>query len=494
MTVAELVGDKFPADFGLEASHETAPFTKIASILWDQRFRVVEENQSMRLEVLRGPTTLPRLPVSTSTTPPPIQARNRYYREICQKSRSYWNLFLLKTKYYVRQMSIWMNGSPYPFLLRPLALTLWIIFLSLVFAANAYIVHDMTGLQQLADQNYVPPSKPSLYIVVGVLIQSIFQVLDQNLRSLTPLSALRQGFQPPSVLFTDFSSSRPILEIFLALAHGHTLLATVMLTSYVAALYTILLGALQVSASFYGATTFASDLACAIATLALNAWFWITSVAVGWNYCGWRYRGDIGGRRFLTRDPATIGAMMPFLLNSGKLQEDVAAVKRIEGSKDKIRCLEEQGRRYGFGRFKDREGREHVGVERNETISGGGTHVWTSSRDRICNPSRLASIVFGAYSISAAPRFLASLPRPPPAPFRPLMSDEQPPGPELSNRETGYIPGDGLFTRWHNTFRALTGHMTREGQLQWKRDMDDRNEQSDIEKCRKYREFLLQYS
>lgn len=150
-----------------------------------------------------------------------------------------------------------------------------------------------------------------------------------------------------------------------------------MLTSYVAALYTILLGALQVSASFYGATTFASDLACAIATLALNAWFWITSVAVGWNYCGWRYRGDIGGRRFLTRDPATIGAMMPFLLNSGKLQEDVAAVKRIEGSKDKIRCLEEQGRRYGFGRFKDREGREHVGVERNETISGGGTHVWT---------------------------------------------------------------------------------------------------------------------
>lgn len=171
MTVAELVGDKFPADFGLEASHETAPFTKIASILWDQRFRVVEENQSMRLEVLRGPTTLPRLPVSTSTTPPPIQARNRYYREICQKSRSYWNLFLLKTKYYVRQMSIWMNGSPYPFLLRPLALTLWIIFLSLVFAANAYIVHDMTGLQQLADQNYVPPSKPSLYIVVGVLIQ-----------------------------------------------------------------------------------------------------------------------------------------------------------------------------------------------------------------------------------------------------------------------------------------------------------------------------------
>ncbi|KAL9608074.1 MAG: hypothetical protein Q9167_007074, partial [Letrouitia subvulpina] len=62
------------------------------------------------------------------------------------------------------------------------------------------------------------------------------------------------------------------------------------------------------------------------------------------------------------------------------------------------------------------------------------------------------------------------------------MSDEQPSESEPSKTETGYLLGDGLFTRWHNTFRALTGEMTREGQLQWKRDMDDRNEQSDIEK------------
>ncbi|KAL9043703.1 MAG: hypothetical protein Q9214_003116 [Letrouitia sp. 1 TL-2023] len=377
MTIAELVWDKVPADFGLEASHETAPVTKIASILWDQRFCVVEENQSMRLEVLRGSTSPPQSPVSTSITPPPFQGRNRCFREICQKSRAYWNLFLLKTKPYVRKVSIWMNGSPYPFLLTPLALTLWIIFLSLILTANAYIVHNMTRPQQLADQNYVLPFNPSLYIVVGVSIQSIFQVLDQNLRSLTPLSALRQGFQPPFALFTDFSSPRPILEVFLALAHGYTLLATVMLTSFLAALYTVLLGALQVSASFYGATTFASDLACAIATLALNAWFLITSVAVGWNYCGWRYRGDIGGRRFLTRGPATIGAMMPFLLSSGKLREDVAVVRRIDGRENKTRWLEEQGRRYGFGRFRDSEGREHVGVERNETVIGGRTHVWT---------------------------------------------------------------------------------------------------------------------
>ncbi|KAL9631055.1 MAG: hypothetical protein Q9164_006098 [Protoblastenia rupestris] len=239
----------------------------------------------------------------------------------------------------------------------------------------------MTSLQQLSDQNYALPGKPSLYIVVGVSIQSIFQVLERNVRSLTLLYALYQGFQPPSLLFTDFSSPKPFLEIFLAFTRGHVLLAIVMLTSLLTALYTVLLGALQVSASFYGATTFTSDLACAVATLGLNAWFLVVSAAVGWKYCGWRYSGGTtrGGRRVINRDPVTIGAMMPFLLSSEKLREDLEAVRTLE-RKEKIRSLEERGRRYGFGWFRNRDGTEHVGVERNEICTarnGGRPHVWT---------------------------------------------------------------------------------------------------------------------
>ena len=161
---------------------------------------------------------------------------------------------------------------------------------------------------------------------------------------------------------------------------GHILLATVMLTSLLTALYTVLLGALQVSASFYGATTFASDLACAVATLALNAWFLVISAAVGWKHCGWGQSGGTGGGRVLNREPATIGAMMPFLLSSEKLREDLEAVRTLKERKVKIRLLEERGRRYGFGRFRNRDGTEHVGVERNETCtasSGGRPHVWT---------------------------------------------------------------------------------------------------------------------
>ena len=184
------------------------------------------------------------------------------------------------------------------------------------------------------------------------------------------LDTLRQGFEKPSILFQDYTSSKPIVELFSTFANGHSLLGYVMLTSSATALYTVLLGALQVSASFYGATTFASDLVCAIATLFLNAWFLLVSVAVGWRY---------SRRRFLERSPGTVAAMMPFVLSSEKLKEDVGMIRLIDSQREKIKWLEDHGRRYGFGHFYNASdpNTEHVGVERNETNAGprGKPHV-----------------------------------------------------------------------------------------------------------------------
>ena len=68
----------------------------------------------------------------------------------------------------------WLNGSPYPFLLQPIAFLLWIAFLGLVFCANMYLVIGMTTPHQLDVENYALPWNPSLYIVVGVTIQVHF--------------------------------------------------------------------------------------------------------------------------------------------------------------------------------------------------------------------------------------------------------------------------------------------------------------------------------
>ena len=172
------------------------------------------------------------------------------------------------------------------------------------------------------------------------------------------LDALRHGFQPARVLCDDYTSSRPAVEIFSAFAKGHCLLGYVLLASLATAGYTILLGALQVSTSFYGATTFPADLASAIAAAFLNLFILLVSVAVGWRY---------SRRRFLTRTPGTMAAIMPYVLSSEKLKEDVRSVSHIKGQQEKIKELERRGRRYGFGYFENESepGIKHFGVERN---------------------------------------------------------------------------------------------------------------------------------
>lgn len=170
LTLTELVWDKVPADFGLDPSHEKASFNTIASILWDKQFQLVQANSSTRLEIIDGPAS-PTQSSFLNSTPTSRHAQRSFVLRISNTTRRCWNVFRLKFTGYCREVEMWMNGSPYPYLLRPLPLTLWIIFLALIFAANSYVVHKMTTPEQLSDQNYALPWNPTLYLVTGVFIQ-----------------------------------------------------------------------------------------------------------------------------------------------------------------------------------------------------------------------------------------------------------------------------------------------------------------------------------
>lgn len=169
ITTTELVGDKVLSDFGLATCHEKASFNDIASVLWKQQFRIVEADSSMRLEIIRS-TSPTHPPVRNSNTSSP-QSHHSRFRRAFNATRRLWNLCSDRISKYFWEVEKWMNGSPYPFLLRPLPFTLWIIFLSCLLAANSYVVHNMTTPQQLSDQNYALPWNPSLYIATGVFIQ-----------------------------------------------------------------------------------------------------------------------------------------------------------------------------------------------------------------------------------------------------------------------------------------------------------------------------------
>ena len=185
-------------------------------------------------------------------------------------------------------------------------------------------------------------------------------MLERNVRSIAVLDSLRQGFQPPEVLFQDYTASKPVVEIFAAFANGHSLLGYTMLTSPATALYTVLLGALQVSASFYGATTFANDLICAIACLILNLYLLLVTLLIAWSF---------SRNPCLKRPPGTMASMLPLVLSSDKLREDADMVAPKASQSEKIECLENARRRYGFGYFYNdgNPNDRHYGIKRDET-------------------------------------------------------------------------------------------------------------------------------
>jgi len=81
-------------------------------------------------------------------------------------------------------------------------------------------------------------------------------------------------------------------------------------------------------------------------------------------------------------------------------------------------------------------------------------------------------------------------------PFNPPatpMSDHES-GTEPKTKDTGFIPGDDSWTRWRNTFTLLSGGMSPEGRMQYRKARDDRYEEADIKRCEKYRDYLLSYS
>lgn len=58
----------------------------------------------------------------------------------------------------------------------------------------------------------------------------------------------------------------------------------------------------------------------------------------------------------------------------------------------------------------------------------------------------------------------------------------------------GFKPGDDTWTQFGNAYRILMGKMTPEGQEQFRKARDDRNEVEDCKRCEDQRDYLLQYS
>ena len=169
-------------------------------------------------------------------------------------------------------------------------------------------------------------------------------VLEHAIRSLGPFFALRQGYQAPRVLRTDYTRAMPIYEILIAYQNKDYFVCLVFLATWATITYTIFLGSLQLSASFYGATSFNSDYTAVKASTILIAFVLVVNVAVWWQFCR---------RRVVLRPPNTLAATIPCVAYSPLLREDMGKVKNEQNMYAKIEKLELEDRIYDFGVFRN---------------------------------------------------------------------------------------------------------------------------------------------
>ena len=73
-----------------------------------------------------------------------------------------------------------------------------------------------------------------------------------------------------------------------------------------------------------------------------------------------------------------------------------------------------------------------------------------------------------------------------------MASDKPIPAPE--SKDTGFTPGDDSWTRWRNSFALMMGRLSPEGQRQYLKARDDREEVADCKRCEKWRDYCLSYS
>jgi hypothetical protein len=116
------------------------------------------------------------------------------------------------------------------------------------------------------------------------------------------------------------------------------------LASLVTTIFTIFLGSLQLSASAYGSTTFESDLAAATGSTLLIAFVLAVHLVLGYHF-SWPKR------KLLPIMPTHTATMIPYVIYSSGLREDLKEVADINSTTGKIKGLNDLYRRYGLGKF-----------------------------------------------------------------------------------------------------------------------------------------------
>lgn len=249
--------------------------------------------------------------------------------------------------------------NPHPFMLRKVA---GVPFIMYCFVMLLIIFLARFGPENVKNHFGNTMEKvPWLFTLLSTAIKSLWGVIDRDLRILEPFYMLHARHAHSDVLTMDLTSVVPGVFAVQQLLARRWLLALVGTATVLTEVLTVCIGSIdQESAEESQKSSTASwSIAAGILVLLM-----VASALV------LRYRS----KAFLPRQPGTIASVLAFIHQSNMLL-DFSGTER-DSTSVRRRKLREKGKHYGFGWYRGRDRKSHVGIDEEpilrDYVAGGG--------------------------------------------------------------------------------------------------------------------------
>ncbi|KAF3939081.1 hypothetical protein ABW19_dt0209578 [Dactylella cylindrospora] len=203
---------------------------------------------------------------------------------------------------------------------------------------------------------YTPSGKSFLQKVpftatfFGVLIKSIWEVLDKQLRIMQPFRTLSEGEAKPNILTLDYTGTIPGWVTIKAIKNRHWLLALVTFDSVLIELLTVTMGSFLNRSSDDEETATSFNVSFSLATVICTGLLATLFLVIK------RRRAP-----FLPRQPGTIASVLTFIHQS-KMVTDFEKMEKWPTWEREAKLME-INKRYAFGWFSGRDKQIHLGVD-----------------------------------------------------------------------------------------------------------------------------------
>jgi len=241
------------------------------------------------------------------------------------------------------------SRKPKATILKPWAGISFMLFLAFVLAIMPLLAYGVKGDKAHFSQP-VLSKIPFLATLLGIIIKTVWTVLDKDLRTLEPFWQLHKGNAPPETLTLDYTGTLPLVITIKAVRNGHWLLALITFNSFLIEIFTVTMG------SFINKTATQEE-----TPKSINVSFTLSNVICVSLIISAITAYILRREPFLPRQPGTISSVLAFIHQSKMITDfEKMEYDKTHEREHKLKAL---GKTYSFGWFSGRDKKIHLGID-----------------------------------------------------------------------------------------------------------------------------------